>query len=101
MNSEKIPLLKAYNLNKNVNVALLFIRSCFKVFEFSPIIQDAVTDIRYQALLMIGKSEFDQESMWKSPKVTVILEQIFCLHCSFNLDLDICAQKQPESESEG
>lgn len=101
MNIEKIPMLKAYNLNKNVNVALLFIKSCFKVFELWPSIQDVVTDIRYQALLMIGKSEFDQESTWKPPEVSVILEQIFCPHCSFNVDLDICSQKHPENESEG
>ena len=64
-------------------------------------IKDTVDDIRYQALLMIGKDEFSMETMWQEPKVVVILEQMFCPTCCMNVDLDVCGQKHPENEQEG
>ena len=66
-----------------------------------PPIEEAVLDIRYQTLLLIGKDEFSPDAVWKPSKVKIILEQIFCQHCLVNVDLDVCAQKHPESDNDG
>jgi len=100
MEAEKIPVLKSYNLTKHANVPLQFIKCCFKVFELYEPIQEVVAEIRYQALLLVGRDEFSSESIWQPPKVNVILEQIFCQHCLMNVDLDVCAQKHPETEND-
>lgn len=73
----------------------------FQIFELYAPIQEAVTDIRFQSLLLVDTDEFSAEAVWNPPTVNVILEQMFCPHCVLNIDVDICAQKHPENESDG
>ncbi|KAI6190913.1 DNA polymerase epsilon catalytic subunit [Aphelenchoides bicaudatus] len=100
METEKIPVLKAYGLTKHLDVPLEFIKCCFKIFDTYAPIQEAVADIRYQALLLVDKDEFCSQAVWSPAKVSVILEQMFCPHCAYNIDLDVCAQKHPEDEND-
>jgi DNA polymerase epsilon subunit 1 len=101
MEAEKNPTLKMYDLPKRVNYALEVAKCAFKIFGLCPHAQEAIEDVRSQAMVLLGKQEISADTFWQPPKVSVILEQMFCQHCTMNVNLDICAQEHPESESDG
>ncbi|KAI6179099.1 DNA polymerase epsilon catalytic subunit A [Aphelenchoides besseyi] len=49
---------------------------------------------------MIGKDEISDDTFWKPPRVSVVLEQILCPNCYLNVDFDVYAQKHVENENE-
>ncbi|KAI6196280.1 DNA polymerase epsilon catalytic subunit A [Aphelenchoides besseyi] len=99
MESEDNPILKSYGLPKFYNVSLEFLKCIFKVFGLCSYASEVIDEIRTQALLMIGKDEISDDTFWKPPRVSVVLEQVLCPHCYLNVDFDVCAQKHAETES--
>jgi len=86
--SSEFPILPGSYLTLN-NPALEFIKTVTHVLSLEEIIDSEVKILRKGLLRIINIGEFAEESKFKNPCLSFVLNDVICGYCNFCVDMDI------------
>ncbi|XP_055615917.1 DNA polymerase epsilon catalytic subunit 1 isoform X2 [Toxorhynchites rutilus septentrionalis] len=80
---------KGYGRGKE-GPALEFVKALCKVMAVNREIDEELTTLRRNMLLLIGIGDFSDKAIWKDPQKSYILNEVICKACNHCRDLDLC-----------
>ncbi|XP_065073055.1 DNA polymerase epsilon catalytic subunit 1 [Ochlerotatus camptorhynchus] len=70
--------------------ALEFIKAVCKVLAVNKEIDEELTTLRRNMLLLVGIGDFSDKAVWKDPQKTYVLSEVICQACNHCRDVDLC-----------
>ncbi|KAL9693094.1 hypothetical protein quinque_012379 [Culex quinquefasciatus] len=70
--------------------ALEFIKALCKVLAVNKEIDEELTTLRRNMLLLVGIGDFSDKAVWKDPLRSYVLAEVICKACNHCRDLDLC-----------